>query len=92
MGWLYSRDVPKLTQMMLNEFPALRNDDGMMRSYCFVLDFLEAVVKETSTMLYKNRRTLKLILEAAKISEQEVDRQMNLLLEDVIKQYISLYN
>ena len=37
--------------MLLNEFPSFRQDTVMMRSYMFLLDFLEAVGKETSKML-----------------------------------------
>ena len=55
MGWLYARNVPQLTQMLLTEFPAFRQDDGMMRAYLFVLDFLEAVVAETSALQTKNQ-------------------------------------
>ena len=48
MGWLYSRDVPKLTQILLNEVPSVRQDNAMMRAYMFLMDFLEAVGKETT--------------------------------------------
>jgi hypothetical protein len=32
--------------MMLAEQPALRKNDGMMRSYMFLVDFLEVVSQE----------------------------------------------
>jgi hypothetical protein len=83
MGWLYSRNVPQLTQMMLNEFPSIRNDDGMMRAYMFLVDFLEAVAKETSDMLKKNQKNLRLIFEASKVGEDEVNEQIALLGEDL---------
>jgi hypothetical protein len=73
MGWLYSRDVPKLTQMLLQEFPSFREDQGMMRAYMFLIDFLEAVVTETSTMQKTNQKLLRLVLEGAKVSEQQLD-------------------
>ena len=76
MGWLYSRNVPALAQMMLQEFPVLREDDGMMRGYMFLIDFLEAVAKETSGLLQKNQRLLRIILEAAKINEDELNEQI----------------
>jgi len=74
MGWLFSRNVPKLTQMLLQEYPSVRQDNGMMRAYLFLVDFLEAVGKETQVMLKKNQNTLRLLLEAAKVSEAEVDK------------------
>ena len=73
MGWLYSRDVPKLTQMLLQEFPSIREDQGMMRAYMFLIDFLEAVVTETSSMQKNNQKLLRLVLEGAKVSEQQLD-------------------
>ena len=73
MGWLYARNVPQLTQMLLTEFPAFRQDDGMMRAYLFVLDFLEAVVAETSALQTKNQAALRELLAAAKTSEAAVD-------------------
>ena len=73
MGWLYSRDVPKLTQMLLQEFPSFREDQGMMRAYMFLIDFLEAVVTETSSMQKTNQKLLRLVLEGAKVSEQQLD-------------------
>ena len=73
MGWLYSREIPKLTQMLLQEFPAFRQDEGMMRAYLFLLDFLEAVVKETNVLQETNQKALRMLLEAAKVSEQQVD-------------------
>jgi hypothetical protein len=74
MGWLYARNLPKLTEMMLKEFPQFRKDTGMMKAYLFVLDFLEVVVKEVETMQKTNQRALRTLLEAAKVSEQQVDQ------------------
>ena len=74
MGWLFARDVPTLTQMLLTEYPSLRQDTGMLRGYMFLLDFLEAVGKETSSLLKKNQKALKLLFDAMKVSEAEVDR------------------
>eukprot|EP01041_Mallomonas_annulata_P012377 gene12377-26033_t len=73
MGWLYSRNITGLTQMLLNEFPTLRSDQGMQRAFMFLMDFLEVVAGETKTMIKKFQNTLRTILEAAKISETRVD-------------------
>jgi hypothetical protein len=45
----------------------------MMRAYMFLIDFLEAVVTETSTMQKTNQKLLRLVLEGAKVSEQQLD-------------------
>ena len=37
------------------------------------MDFLEIVVESTQSMIQKQQKTLRNILEAAKISEQRVD-------------------
>ena len=83
MGWLYSRNVPALAQMMLQEFPVLREDEGMMRGYMFLIDFLEAVAKETTGLLQKNQRLLRIILEAAKVSEDELNVQIQKYSDEV---------
>jgi hypothetical protein len=41
-----------------------------------VLDFLEAIVKETSSLLSRHQSTLKKVMEAAKLSEIAVDKLM----------------
>ena len=69
MGWCFQRNVPQLTQMLLTQYPALREDKGMMRAYIFLLDFLEAVSKETGDMLTNNQQMLRTLLEAAKIDD-----------------------
>lgn len=73
MGWLFARDVPALTQMMLSEYPTLRQDKGMMRGYLFLVDFLEAIGKQTSNLLKKNQNAMKLLLEAMKVSENAIN-------------------
>ena len=91
MGWLYSRDIPKLTQMLLQEFPAFRQDESMMRAYLFLLDFLEAIVKETNVLQEKNQKALRVLLEAAKISEQQVDLVIMDSKEQLTKPEFMLY-
>ena len=70
MGWCFQRNVPQLTQMLLTQYPALREDQGMMKAYIFLLDFMEAVSKETGAMLTNNQNTLRILLEAAKLGEE----------------------
>ena len=74
IGWLLSRNIPKLTEMLLQEFPVIRNDELMQRSYLFLIDFVEAIVNETTSMLTKHRSTLRKIMEAAKVNELSVDK------------------
>ena len=59
--------------MMLEEFPQLKKDKVMMRAYMFLLDFLEAVSKETSEKLKINQQLLKSLMEACKLSEESLD-------------------
>lgn len=91
MGWLYARNVPKLTEMMLQEFPQIRNDKMMMRAYMFLVDFLEAVVKETATMLKKNQESLRKILEAAKKSEEALNSILQSDSNDLTSQEFLVY-
>jgi len=91
LGWLYSRDVPKLTQMLLAEFPSLRQDKGMMRSYMFLLDFLEAVGKETATRLKGNQGLLRSLLEKARMSEESLDDFITANSEKLLNGDFSLY-
>ena len=69
MGWCFQRNIPGLAQMLLDTYPELRKDTGMMKAYMFLLDFLEAVSKETGSMLSANQQTLRILLEAAKEGE-----------------------
>ena len=53
MGWLLSRNVPRLAECMMSTYPEIKEDNSMFRAYFFLLDFLEAVVKETgSSMIF----------------------------------------
>ena len=58
--------------MLLNDYPQLRQDNTMMRSYMFLLDFLEAISKETSSMLKTQQNLMRSLLQAAKISEDSL--------------------
>ena len=43
-------------QDLLQEYPVLRKDKGMMGGYMFVMDFLETVTAETSKVVGKQQR------------------------------------
>ena len=43
-----------------------------MRSYMFLMDFLEAVTKETSSLLKSQQSLMRALLEAAKVSETKL--------------------
>ena len=66
LGWLLSHDIPGLVNMLLKEYPVLRNDEGMMKGYMFIIEFLTAISNETKTRTRKHQNSLKLLLEAAK--------------------------
>lgn len=46
----------------------------MLEAFMFLMDFLEAVTTETTAMLQKNQQSLKMVLEAAKVSESILDQ------------------
>jgi len=60
--------------MLLKEYPTLREDKMMLEAFMFLMDFLEAVTRETTAMLQKNQHSLKMVLEAAKVSETILDQ------------------
>jgi hypothetical protein len=91
MGWLYNHNIPKLTNMMLQEFPSVRKETGMMRAYIFLMDFLEAVVSETSALQQTNQKALRKLLEAAKVSEVAVDEAIAENKEQLLKPEFLLY-
>ena len=66
LGWLLSHDIPGLVNMLLKEYPVLRNDEGMMKGYMFIIEFLTAISNETKTRTKKHQNSLKILLEAAK--------------------------
>lgn len=55
--------------MLLQQYPVLREDDAMRRAYMFLIDFLEAVGKETSSRMRQNQASLRIILEVSVIFE-----------------------
>ena len=73
MSFLYTRNIPILTQMLLKEYPELKQDKLMLNSFMFLIDFLEAVTKETTNLLSQNRDLLRLVLESAKTSESKFE-------------------
>jgi hypothetical protein len=91
MGWLYSRDVPKLTQMLLNEVPSVRQDNAMMRAYMFLMDFLEAVGNETTALLKQNQETLRKLMENAKLSEKALNDHIAANSDKLLKPEFAVY-
>lgn len=73
MDWLFGHDIPGLNTMLLTELPVLRKDHGMMRGYMFLMDFLEVVSEQTSSMILGNQRLMRSLFEAAKVSETYAD-------------------
>lgn len=53
----------RLTEMLLKEFPVLRQDEAMMRAYSFVIDFLDVVSKETKSNMERHQASMRIILE-----------------------------
>ena len=74
MKWLYRRNIPGLVQMLLQspQGPILRQNTSIMNAYLFIIDFLEAVANESSS-LKLNQSSLRTLLEAAKKGEDAVD-------------------
>lgn len=73
LGWLYSRNVPKLVEMLIERYPSLKDNSALQAAYMFVMDFLEVIAKETSELIIRQQEALKKVLDAAKISEKKVD-------------------
>jgi ubiquitin C-terminal hydrolase len=81
----------RLTEKLLSEQPTLRKDQGMTRAYMFLLDFLEVVSKETAKTLKENQSHMRSLLEAAKVSESELDRHIHENCEKVPKAFKSTH-
>ena len=60
---------------MLSQIP---EGDGpsTLRAFSFTMDFLEAVSKETSSLLKRRQASLRAVMEAAKKGEEELNRVM----------------
>jgi hypothetical protein len=91
LGFLLSRKVPTLTQMLLADQPAYRQDQGMMKAYMLILDFLEALGKETQEVLKRNQNSLRILLEATKISEAKIDEVIAENREQLTSQEFMMY-
>jgi len=59
----------RLTEMLLVEFPSMRKDHRILKSYNFVMNFLEVFANETRNLITNNQKLLRGIIESAKISE-----------------------
>ena len=73
VDFLLKTNVPSLAQNLLNEIPSLRDDEAMQQGYSFIMDFLEAVVTETASLVKRNQELLRYILEAAKEGEDSLE-------------------
>jgi len=67
MGWLLSKNVPKLAQMV----PSIDSSAGLQQGYTFVMDFLEVIVKETASLRSKHQATMKKLFDALSQSKDE---------------------
>jgi hypothetical protein len=59
--------------LLLATYPSLKNDEDLMKSYYFVIDFLEAFTNESKQMMQKNQKLLREFIEASKVSEVALD-------------------
>lgn len=69
--------------MVLAEQPAVRENEGMMHAYLFILDFLDTVTSESKQQMQENQALLRFLLEAAAKSGQELDDYIAQNAEDV---------
>jgi len=70
--------------MLIEQFPEIREFEGMQRSYKFVLDFLEVVATKTNELSASHQLSIKKLLEASKISEKAVDKLLEIETAKVI--------
>lgn len=68
---------------MLTELPELRENEGMMRGYGFLMDFLEAVGAEASKHTTESQALLRFLLVAASESEEALESYIATNLEKV---------
>lgn len=57
---------------MLARYPELRKSKSTMQSYIFTLNVLESIANETSQLIRNSQEILKELLEAAKVSEAQL--------------------
>ncbi len=60
--------------MVLTAQPDVRENEGMMHAYLFILDFLDTVTSESKQQMQEHQALLRLLLEAAAKSGQELDQ------------------
>ena len=47
--WLLGRNLPAMAQKLLDDVPAMRQDQGVMKAYMFLMDFVEAMSSEVTS-------------------------------------------
>ena len=63
--WLLSVNLPSLAQRLLDDVPAMRDDEGMMKAYIFLMDFIDVVSAEMTNYVTKHQASMRLLLDAA---------------------------
>lgn len=67
----------------MKHHPEMRNDQGLMVAYTFIIDFMEAVSTEASKLSRRNQELLKDILLVAKLSEVQLQKYIEANVKEV---------
>lgn len=83
MKFCYSRDVPRLANKLLQDFPAYRDDEKMAQAYSFLIDILELSTNETLAMAKRYQILLNDVLSSAKLGEMKLNETLTALSSQV---------
>eukprot|EP01033_Poteriospumella_lacustris_P008588 gene8588-6181_t len=72
VGFVFRKNIPKLTEMMLRRYPELRANEYVLQAYYLILNAMEALAAEKKQMVERNQAVLRELVMAAKVSEAQL--------------------
>lgn len=82
----------RLTQMMLQQYPALRQSKTTLQAYYLILNAMEVMAQEKKKMIMANQELLKELIVAAKVSENQLKGFFAKNLDRVCSSYTHMNN
>jgi hypothetical protein len=86
LRFLFGKNIPKLTEMMLQEHTSLRQSKSTMQAYYLIITTMDVMAREKKEMIGKSQELLRELLLAAKVSESH----LKIFLENNLNKFSSL--
>jgi hypothetical protein len=78
-----NKTINRITERMLSDTPAFRQNIALSVAYEFVMDFLESVGNEMNSLVNRNQELLKSVFDAFKTDEEKFDKFLSENMQNV---------